>query len=210
MTILRPHLPDRPHIGILWCLVCIALLCVALALTGCRHLEPLLDAWRAAATNAPATPAVTNAPADPAPADPAPDPDPATADAVAFADLRWSFGGFNGAQAALDAPRIAALKLSASGLSYSWAGADLSAWGLADGDAGALACFFVRRSDGAWHGGKFDWISTSRRTRSFTNIHGGYNGWSLSGVPNPCPAAFVVVSSNGRKRTNVIVGEWRR
>lgn len=95
-------------------------------------------------------------------------------------------------------------------MSYRWTGPTLRSWGLSDGNAGALACFFVQRADGRWVGGKFDWISTSRTTRGFENIRARYRGWTLSGVPNPCPCAFVIVSSNGKKRTNVIAGTWRR
>ena len=47
-------------------------------------------------------------------------------------------------------------------------------------------------------------------SRDFVNIYGGYGGWSLANVPNPCPAAFVIISSDGKKRSNVLVGSWSR
>lgn len=129
-----------------------------------------------------------------------PDPSP---DGVAFSSLSWRFGGFNGADAVLSSPRIASLSAKASGLSFKWQ-TGLSSWGLADDDASAIAALFVQTPDGSWIGGKFDWISTSRSTRDFKNIYEGYNGWSLAGLDNPCPACFVVVSKDGKKRTNVL------
>ena len=129
--------------------------------------------------------------------------DPATSvDAVAFSSLAWSYGGFNGASAALDSPRISSLAVSGSGLSLKW-DTDLAAWGLGDKDADAVAALFCR-VNGQWRGGKFDWISKSRATRDFKNINGGYHGWRSSDIGNADAFAFVVVSKNGKRRTNVI------
>jgi len=173
-----------------------AALCAALLLCGCSTIRDAVDEyrdWRADQTNAPAVP-----PGAPA------------ADEAEYDTFTWAYGGFDGSRATLDKPRIAALRMDGmSGLSYRWAGPNLSAWGIAHTDAGALACLFVRRADGSWVGGKFDWISTSRTTRDFKNL-GGYNGWSLAGIPNPCRAAFVIVSADGRRRSNVIAADWRR
>ena len=66
----------------------------------------------------------------------------------------------------------------------------------------------MQKSDGSWVGGKFDWISSSRRSRDFANVYGGYDGWSLAGVPSPCAAAFVIISPDGKRRSNVISGTW--
>ena len=104
---------------------------------------------------------------------------------------------------------ISGLSFRANALSFRY-DRNLSAWGLSNGDAGALCCLFVKRSDGRWVGGKFDWVSTSRTTRDLSHVRSGYNGWSLSGVPNPCEAAFVIVSRDGRRRSNVLLGTWRR
>lgn len=68
----------------------------------------------------------------------------------------------------------------------------------------------MQNNSGAWVGGKFDWISSSRRSRDFVNVYSGYAGWSLADVPNPCQAAFVIVSPDGKKRSNVIAGTWSR
>ena len=131
-------------------------------------------------------------------------------DAVEFASLQWKFGGVDGSKAKLSGPRISGLKASANGISYKW-DTGLSAWGLADDDSdNAFACWFVTREDGSIVGGKIDWISTSRKTRDFKNVNSGYQGWTLDGVPNPCAAYFVVISRDGRKRSNVVGTEWQR
>ncbi len=132
------------------------------------------------------------------------------ADAVPFDTLRWKYGGFDGSHAVLDKPRIGDLFFGSRKLSYRWTGPTLSAWDLSNSNAGALACLFLQQSVGTWVGGKFEWISTSRTTRSYTNIHDGYNGWTLAGIPQACQAAFCIVSHNGRLRTNVIHGTWSR
>ncbi len=131
-------------------------------------------------------------------------------DAVSFGALRWSYGGINGGGARKTSASIGGLRFSRSGLSYGWTGHNLSAWGLSNSDTSAYACLFVKKADGSWVGGKFDWVSSSRTSRDFKNIFEGYHGWSLSGVPNPCDAAFVIVSGDLKKRTNVLVGKWAR
>ena len=133
----------------------------------------------------------------------------AEGDQVAFSALSWSFGGVNGHSAAPSDVTISGLRMGRDSLSFSYS-KNLSAWGLSNGDAGALACLFVQRSDGSWVGGKFDWISSSRTSRSLENVFHGYGGWSLAGVPNPCPAAFVIVDGNAKRRSNVIAGTWSR
>lgn len=133
----------------------------------------------------------------------------AAGDAVPFSSLRWSYGGANGSGAQPSAVTISGLSCSRSGLAFRY-NTNLSAWGLSNDDAHALACFFVQKADGSWVGGKFDWISSSRTTRGFENIFGGYNGWSLAGVPNPCNAAFVIVDEGCKRRSNVITATWTR
>lgn len=131
-------------------------------------------------------------------------------DAVSFGAFKWSYGGINGSGARKTSASIGGLRFSRTGLSYSWTGPNLSSWGLSNSDTSAYACLFVKKSDGSWVGGKFDWVSSSRTTRDFKNIFEKYHGWSLAGVPNPCDAAFVIVSADRSKRTNVAVGKWAR
>jgi hypothetical protein len=69
-------------------------------------------------------------------------------------------------------------------------------------DAACLACLFCKL-DGRWRGGKFDWISTSRTTRGFENVRDGYGGWRKDAIEAAEAFAFVICSSDGKKRTNV-------
>ena len=156
---------------------------------------------------APATPQEPAAPQSPAPATPAA---PAgVGDAVSFGALKWTFGGVNGSGAVQSGVQISGLKLSPNGFSFKY-DRDLSAWGFSHNDAGALACFFVQKSTGEWVGGKFDWISSSRTSRDLKHCTGGYGGWSLAGVPNPANAAVVIMSADGKRRSNVLSGVWNR
>lgn len=135
---------------------------------------------------------------------------PEFADAVAFEDLHWDYGGFHPATNCVrSAVEISGLNMARDGLGFSYV-QDLSSWGLDHGDAGALACLFVLNDENRWVGGKFDWISSSRNKRDFKNVYSGYAGWSLFDVPNPCLAAFLIVSADGRHRSNVISSIWTR
>ncbi len=128
-----------------------------------------------------------------------------------FSSFQWVYGGFNGSNAQETSATISNLKMQGGGLSYKWAGDTLRSWGISDGDCnGALICLFVQNNKGQWVGGKFDWISTSRTTRDLENVFHHYLGWNLSDVPNPCKAAMVIVSIDGKKRTNVITTTWQR
>ena len=131
-------------------------------------------------------------------------------DAVEYSALEWAYGGFDGSGAWPDKPEISALVMTPARLSFRYV-ADLAAWGKAPSDhTGALACLFVKGADGRWRGGKFDWISSSRSSRGLENVFDGYGGWTLSGVPNPCEVAYVIVRSDRKARTNVIAGTWQR
>lgn len=124
-------------------------------------------------------------------------------DGVAFSSLQWTFGGVKGGGAALSAPRLSHLRCTHNTLTYKWV-VGLNAWGFAHSDAGAICAAFVKKSDGRWVGGKFDWVSTSRSSRSLGHILSGYGGWSLEGVPNPCQICYVVVDARGKRRSNVV------
>ena len=133
-----------------------------------------------------------------------------SSDGANFSSFNFTYGGFDGSNAVEDGVRISNFALAANDLSFNY-DTDLSAWGLSHGNAsGALACFFVKRNDGSWVGGKFDWISSSRQSRDLSHIKSRYNGWSLADVPNPTQAAFVIISSDGQRRSNVLSGTWSR
>ena len=146
----------------------------------------------------PGVPETVETPADPS--------SPSTADAVPYSSLNWSMGGFRGAGALQHSGAvIGSLSVKSNGMSYKWVSGGCEALGATSkGDADhTLACLFYLDASGKWQGGKFDWISTSRTTRDFKNIHDGYNGWSPSAFAAATEYAFVIVGTNGR-RTNVI------
>ena len=128
----------------------------------------------------------------------------ASEDGADFSALRWDWGGFDGSKAALaDGCRIKGLKVAGSGLSYNWAEGGCERLGASSReDAACIAALFCRVG-GAWRGGKFDWISTSRRTRDFKNIFEGYHGWDPDAVRKADAFAFVIISKDGRRRSNV-------
>lgn len=133
-------------------------------------------------------------------------------DDVPFGALSWNYGGFRGGSAEKTAAVISGLRATSENMTYHWRTGGCETLGASSGSdySHTVACFFVQRGDGRWVGGKFDFISTGRTSRGFENIYGGYGGWSLAGVPNPCPCAFVIVSTDGKRRTNVIAGTWHR
>ena len=132
------------------------------------------------------------------------------ADDISCDLLRWRYGGFKAPTNALRSTvTISELRFSRNGLRIKWI-RDLGAWGIPYEEPDALACLFVKNEAGEWVGGKFEWISSSRETRDLGNVYGGYNGWSLRDVPNPCEAAFVVFRKDGKRRSNIVVGLWER
>jgi len=132
---------------------------------------------------------------------------PSETDAISFESMQWCYGGFNGAKAApVDGCEIADLKISSSGMTYQWKGGGCEQLGASSRSAAdCIAALFVKSSDGQWRGGKFDWISTSRTSRSFENIKGEYHGWPSDSIEKAQGYAFVITSRDGKRRTNVIV-----
>lgn len=140
---------------------------------------------------------------------PIPETPPATGgDAMDYALLRWQYGGVNASGAKLDSPRLSSLSCNGRSVSYRWE-VGMSGWGLSNGDAGAICAIFFER-DGQWIGGKFDWISVSRTNRELKHVE-SYSNWVSSGIKLPWRGrvAFVVVSADGRRRSNVLVAEAR-
>lgn len=128
----------------------------------------------------------------------------ASLDAVDYSLLNWCWGGFNGKNAAhKEGVIIRNLSVHGSGMSYAWQSGNCEALGASGHtNADCIAALFVL-VDGKWRGGKFEWISTSRLTRSWHNLH-GYNGWQFSAYEQAKEVCFVIVSKDGRKRSNVI------
>ena len=128
----------------------------------------------------------------------------ANGDEVDFASLSFCFGGFKPKSDAKVCAKIRSLSVNEKGMSYRWDKGGCEDLGCKDAkDANALACMFYQ-ANGQWRGGKFDWISTSRLTRDFANIDGSYNGWDSKAFKSANHFAFVIVSKDGSKRTNVI------
>ena len=120
--------------------------------------------------------------------------------------LLFRYGGFDGSKAVEDqATWIEAFRFTSTGMSYQWASSSLRPWGLEDTEAGALACaFYWSDKEQKWIGGKFDWISTSRTSRSWENIRGRYNGWDPDAFFSAKRHAFCIVSRDGKRRTNLL------
>ena len=134
------------------------------------------------------------------------EPVPSGTDAVPFSSLAWAYGGFNGSSAILDTPRLSNASCNGSIYSYKW-DVGMSAWGASDSDYSKSICAAFVERDGQWVGGRFDSISTSRTTRSFKNITGEqYRGWRRDEFYASKEVLFVIVSDNGKWRTNVIKG----
>ncbi len=138
---------------------------------------------------------------------PAPEKPQPSADAIDYSLLDWRYGGFNGSSAKHNPSVIICdLRINSGGMSYAWQSGGCENLGAKDrSDAACIAALFCL-VDGVWIGGKFEWVSTSRLTRSWHNID-GYNGWSRSVFDSAEKYAFVIVSKDGRSRSNVILSE---
>ena len=76
--------------------------------------------------------------------------------------------------------------------------------------ANAIACAFMKQSDGSWYGGKFDWISTGGQSVKLTdNIVNGYGSFSGHRPSSGQEMAFVWVSIDGTRRSNVAYTTWQ-
>lgn len=118
----------------------------------------------------------------------------------------WRYGGFNGSRAS-EAPgcRIGSLRMSLDGMSYKWISGGCEALGATSREdySKTVACAFYW--DGSrWVGGKFDWISTSRTSRTFENIREGYGGWDAVEFFRATRHGFCIVSADGKHRSNFI------
>lgn len=135
--------------------------------------------------------------------------DDKSGDEVDFGKLKWCFGGEDGSKAVECAGvQIRNLNVNVGkNFSYSWAKArfrrTLAEWGLANSEAAAFAVFGYRHGD-SYKCGKMDWISTSRTSRSWENIRGGYKGWNNAECCAATEFVFLILSKDRSKRSNVI------
>ncbi|NLC82074.1 MAG: hypothetical protein GX748_12920 [Lentisphaerae bacterium] len=166
-----------------------------------EKLDALAEKWKAKLEEKIGGTVETPTPDVPTPGTPS-----APVDQLDYALLRWQYGGVNAGGAKLDSPRISSLSCNGRAVSYRW-DVGMSGWGLSNGDAGAICCIFFERG-GQWIGGKFDWVSVSRTNRELTHCE-YYSNWGSSGIKLPWrgKVAFVVVSADGKRRSNVLVAE---
>jgi hypothetical protein len=128
-----------------------------------------------------------------------------SADKDLFPQLKWTCGGINGANAVLTEAKIKNLTVSQKQMAYDWeTGGCENLGATSPTDYRCRACLFCHIGN-EWVGGFWEYISTSRRTRSLANILGKYKGWNISMVQKADKFAFLIVSASGDRRTNVIV-----
>jgi hypothetical protein len=166
-----------------------------------EKLDALAEKWKAKLEEKIGDTVETPTPDVPPPGTPS-----ATVDQLDYAILRWQYGGVNASGAKLDSPRLSSLSCNGRSVFYRWE-VGMNGWGLSNGDAGAICAIFFER-DGKWIGGKFDWVSVSRSNRELKHVE-SYSNWPSSGIKLPWRGrvAFVVVSADGRRRSNVLVAE---
>ena len=198
---------NNTTIRVIFSAVCV----FAFAFIGCENANEIANAsW---SEKNPAPPAPEPEP-EPSPSSPTQYPPGNGADEVNFSLLNWTFGNFNGSRAVNTGVQISHLAISKDKFSFQW-DVNMSAWGYPQRDHAEYCAWFVKKSDGTWVGGKFDWIRNSNNGRDFGHINpapgnSSYNGWTLAGVPNPCESAFVVIHGDGKRRSNVLHGMWTR
>jgi hypothetical protein len=83
-----------------------------------------------------------------------------------------------------------------------------NSWPLKDGNQ-AVACMFMKRADGSWYGGKWDWISNGGQSLKLTeNIDDGYGAFASERPYSGQTVAFVWVSTDKRHRSNEAITTW--
>jgi len=155
-------------------------------------------------------------PGEPEPGEPGYEPGSGV-DEVDFGSLNWTYGKFNGSKAVQSGVQISNLKTTRNNFSFKW-DANFAAWGKPASGHMELCAWFVKRNDGVWVGGKFDWISNSHNGQVFHHFYPPgtsliYEDWgqlNWGSVPNPCEVAFVIVEGNAKRRSNVLRSTWAR
>ena len=132
-------------------------------------------------------------------------------DQIDYSSITW-FGAPRPRSATIaDGVQIGNLSVSGNKLSYSWIKGGCENFGApSPSEAGFTQCFLAIKVNGAWKGGKFDWISTSRTSRGLEHCGEGYNGWPIGEFNAATEFAFVIIGVNYEKdaptgkRTNII------
>jgi hypothetical protein len=115
--------------------------------------------------------------------------------------LSWCYGGFNGSNAAVvEDAVLRGVTLKGDTFTIEWDKGDcrnLGATSKEDSDH-TVACLFLANGKG----GKFEWISTSRKTRSTENIKNGYNKWPKSALDKGGRLWFCIAGVKDDKKTS--------
>lgn len=130
-----------------------------------------------------------------------------SASAPASGTLVYKYGRFDGSKAVEDPnTQIGSVRMGENGMTYKWIKGGCENFGAkSKTDSGcAFACFFYwDEVSKSWIGGKTDWLSTSRTSRDWKNIRDHYKGWEPDKFFSAKRRAFCVVSTDGKKRTNL-------
>lgn len=102
--------------------------------------------------------------------------------------------------------QIKDFKMDKKGMSYKWAKGGCESLGAKDKtDAGSTLAICGYSNNGIdYHVTKFDWISTSRTTRSWENVYEHYNGINPDTFFNALYHCFFICDKHGNYRTNIL------
>lgn len=115
--------------------------------------------------------------------------------------ISWSYGGFNGSKAKVSEEAVLkGATLKGDTLTIEWAKGDCRNIGATSkSDAGhTVACLFLANGKG----GKFEWISSDRKTRSMKNIKEGYNKWPKTALDNGGRLWFCIAGVKDDQKTS--------
>ena len=195
---------DRPPLGhwgnLAGALFCLAV--IALIAFGCehpdKHYDPAQGGFVSSSSDAAApTPTTTQPVAAPGGAT------AAASDPLPPGKVAWFGTPKCGSAARVARAEIANLRVSPPGLSYKWVSGGCEALGASGaGDIGPICALGYQTAAGAWKIAKFDHISTSRTSRDYKNLQEGYNGWNWGEVSTAKSFCFVILSADGKRRTN--------
>ncbi len=117
-----------------------------------------------------------------------------------------SFGSPNCSKAKeVSEAQIKDLKISKNGLTYRWATGGCEKLGASSASDYSQTLAVAGYGDGkTFKAAKFDWISTSRTSRSFENIYDHYNGFDPDKFFSAKHRCFFIMSKDGKKRTNIL------
>ena len=98
-------------------------------------------------------------------------------------------------------------RMDKKGMGYKWDKGGCEQLGAKDkGDAGMTLAVCGYSNDGInYHVTKFDWISTSRTTRSWENVYEHYNGINPEVFFNAKHHCFFICDKHGNYRTNILI-----